>query len=45
MTAASSRRAWIEIAAAPVALIVGFCLGYATLARRIRHKYGGLKVY
>lgn len=43
--AAASARAWIEVAATLAALIVGFCLGYATLARRIRHKYGGLKVY
>jgi uncharacterized protein YgiM (DUF1202 family) len=43
--AAASTRAWIEVAATLAALIVGFCLGYATLARRIRHKYGGLKVY
>jgi hypothetical protein len=26
-------------------LAVGFWLGYAALARRIRHKFGGLKVY
>jgi hypothetical protein len=45
MTGAPSARAWMEVAAALAALIVGFCLGYATLARRIRHKYGGLKVY
>ena len=45
MTAARSGRAWMEVAATLAALIVGFCLGYATLARRIRHKYGGLKVY
>jgi hypothetical protein len=44
-TEASSARAWIEVAATLAALTVGFCLGYATLARRIRHKYGGLKVY
>jgi len=44
-TAASSARAWIEVAATLASLTVGFCLGYATLARRIRHKYGGLKVY
>ena len=44
-TAASSARAWIEVAVALVSLLVGFGLGYATLARRIRHKYGGLKVY
>ena len=44
-TEASSARAWIEVAATLASLMVGFCLGYATLARRIRHKYGGLKVY
>jgi Bacterial SH3 domain len=44
-TAASSARAWIGVAATLASLMVGFCLGYATLARRIRHKYGGLKVY
>ena len=44
-TAASSARAWIEVAATLASLMVGFCLGYAALARRIRHKYGGLKVY
>ena len=44
-TAVSSARAWIEVAAALASLMVGFCLGYVTLARRIRHKYGGLKVY
>jgi hypothetical protein len=44
-TAASSARAWIEVAAMLASLMVGFCLGYATLAQRIRHKYGGLKVY
>jgi hypothetical protein len=27
------------------ALILGFCLGYAVLARRIRSKFGGIKVY
>jgi predicted phage tail protein len=27
------------------ALIVGFWLGYATLARRVRQKFGGIKVY
>jgi hypothetical protein len=26
-------------------LAFGFWLGYASLARRIRHKFGGLKVY
>jgi len=28
-----------------LALALGFCLGYATLARRVRHKFGGIKVY
>jgi len=26
-------------------LSCGFWLGYATLARRIKHKFGGIKVY
>jgi hypothetical protein len=29
----------------PLALACGFWLGYAALARRIKHKFGGLKVY
>lgn len=38
---------WPMIVAAGVAvgLAAGFWLGYATLARRIRQKFGGLKVY
>jgi hypothetical protein len=36
--------AW-EAAAMLAALACGFWLGYATLARRVRHKFGGLKVY
>ena len=28
-----------------LALGVGFWLGYVTLARRVRHKFGGIKVY
>ena len=34
--------------AAAVALLMlagGFWLGYATLARRVKHKFGGIKVY
>jgi hypothetical protein len=31
--------------AVAIGLGCGFWLGYATLARRIRHKFGGLKVY
>jgi hypothetical protein len=34
-----------EVIAVLAALAVGFWLGYATLARRVRHKFGGLKVY
>ena len=38
---------WPAIAASSVAvgLAVGFWLGYATLARRVRNKFGGIKVY
>jgi Bacterial SH3 domain len=53
---ASGPLAAIQAAAAPrwpvitgiavaVGLVCGFWLGFATLARRIRHKFGGLKVY
>jgi hypothetical protein len=34
-----------EVGAVLAALAVGFWLGYATLARRVRLKFGGLKVY
>ncbi len=40
-----SMPAWIDAGVVLLTLIVGFWLGYATLARRIKHKYGGLKVY
>jgi hypothetical protein len=36
---------WLWIATLCFALACGFCLGYAALARRIRQKFGGLKVY
>jgi hypothetical protein len=38
---------WAALAgiAAAIALGCGFWLGYATLARRIKRKFGGLKVY
>jgi SH3 domain protein len=42
-TAAAHR--WMEAAAVLAALACGFWLGYASLARRIRHKFGGIKVY
>lgn len=43
--AAMSGHAWIEIVAVLAALACGFWLGYATLARRIKQKFGGIKVY
>jgi SH3-like domain-containing protein len=36
---------WLWIATLCIALACGFWLGYAVLARRIRAKFGGLKVY
>jgi hypothetical protein len=33
------------IGLATVMLLVGFVAGWKTLDRRIRHKYGGLKIY
>jgi len=45
ITAAISGHAWIAIVAVLAALCCGFWLGYATLARRIKHKFGGIKVY
>lgn len=45
--AAAPSVSWPLISAAAVALGLGcgFWLGYATLARRVRHKFGGIKVY
>jgi SH3-like domain-containing protein len=45
ISAAASGHPWIGVLAVPVALACGFWLGYATLARRIKHKFGGIKVY
>ncbi len=45
ISAASSGHPWIGVAALSGALIIGFWLGYATLARRVKHKFGGIKVY
>jgi hypothetical protein len=42
---ASWSRSWAWALAVLLALAAGFWLGYATLARRIKHKFGGLKVY
>lgn len=35
----------LQAAALILAAVCGFALGYATLARRVRRKFGGLKVY
>lgn len=42
---APGARAWMWVPALLAALACGFWLGYATLARRVRHKFGGIKVY
>jgi uncharacterized protein YgiM (DUF1202 family) len=44
ISAAAAHR-WMEGVAMLAALVCGFWLGYATLARRVRHKFGGIKVY
>jgi hypothetical protein len=38
-------RPWIWVAAIVMALLCGFWLGYSALARRIKYKFGGIKVY
>jgi hypothetical protein len=45
LAAAAPVRPWKWAVAVLTALSGGFWLGYATLARRIKHKFGGLKVY
>lgn len=44
-TADRSLPVWVWIAAVSLALGCGFLLGYAALARRIKNKFGGIKVY
>ena len=45
-SAAAGVHAWVWWVPALLAgLACGFWLGYATLARRVRHKFGGIKVY
>ena len=39
------RRGAVAAASLLVAALGGFWLGYATLARRVKRKFGGLKVY
>lgn len=43
--AAPPRWPMIVVAGVALGLAGGFWLGYAMLARRVRHKFGGLKVY
>jgi Bacterial SH3 domain len=45
VSAAISTHPWIGVMAMLMALACGFWLGYATLARRVKHKFGGIKVY
>jgi hypothetical protein len=45
IASAAARRPWIVVVPLLAALACGFWLGYATLARRIKHKFGGIKVY
>jgi SH3-like domain-containing protein len=44
-SALTSAHLWTWGLSIPLALACGFWLGYAVLARRIKHKFGGLKVY
>jgi SH3-like domain-containing protein len=44
-SAATSAHLWTWGLSIPLAVACGFWLGYAVLARRIKHKFGGLKVY
>ena len=43
--AARSFPSFASVCGALIAAAGGFWLGYATLARRIRRKFGGIKVY
>lgn len=45
ISAAAVTHPWTGILAMLAVLACGFWLGYATLARRIKHKFGGIKVY
>jgi hypothetical protein len=44
-SAAAATHPWTWIAALLAALAGGFWLGYAVLARRVKRKFGGIKVY
>ena len=39
------KHSWLPAIAALLSLALGFGLGYATLARRIKHQFGGIKIY
>jgi hypothetical protein len=41
----SAAHPWTLLIAVAAALACGFWLGYSTLARRVRSKFGGIKVY
>ena len=45
MPAVLLAHAWLAVLMLVLALACGFWAGYAVLARRVRHKFGGLKVY
>ena len=45
LSAGGAMGPWLAAAAVVLALFGGFWLGYATLARRVRRKFGGIKVY
>lgn len=45
LAAAAPRWPLIAGSAVAIGLVCGFWLGYATLARRVRQKFGGIKVY
>ena len=45
IAAAAAKRPWVAVVPLLAVLGCGFWLGYATLARRIKRKFGGLKVY
>jgi hypothetical protein len=45
ISAVTSTHLWVWGGSILLALACGFWLGYAALARRIKHKFGGLKVY
>jgi hypothetical protein len=45
ISSAAWARPWLLVVGMVAALAGGFWLGYATLARRVRHKFGGIKVY